>query len=307
MPSNQAPPPEVEELARQRLAARAAKDYPLADSIRLRIAGSGWEVADIPGGFVLSPRAAAAESYRAYNAVPAAYGDPDACVHSLCIAFHGWPQDVERLLAGVLGSAGARQGELEVILAIVEGEPGAQLLQATHPALSRGPVAVAVDEGLGQAQALNVAARRALGRIVHFVEPSLEFGWDILEAASQVLTDSRVGACGPLGLVTEDWREFRPAPTGEVMALEYLLSVRRADLVVIGEMDPGFRFYRNLDLDFSRQVAAAGFQLRSYDAPVTRHLHRLWENTVPEERDRLSRRNFNRLLDRWVRRDAPAS
>ena len=307
MPGNQAPPREVEDLAEQRLAARQARDYGLADRLRTRISELGWNVADSAGGFALSPRASVAESYPAYDAVPAAYDEADTCAHSLCIAFHGWAEDVERLLAGVLNAAGGREAAVELVLTLVEGEPTAPLLQTVHPALCSSPVAVRVGERLGQAQALNVAARRARGRIVHFVEPSLEFGWDLLETAAGILDDPAVGACGPLGLVTEDWREFQPAPAGEVMALEYVLSLRRSDIPRIGEMDPGFRFYRNLDLDFSRQVAAAGFRLRSYDFAVIRHAHRLWESTQPEERDRLSRRNFNRLLDRWVRQDGPWS
>mgnify|MGYP003701368393 CR=1 FL=1 len=305
MPGNQAPPREVDDLARQRLAARQARDYGLADELRTRISELGWEVTDSAGGFALSPRATAAESYPAYNAVTAAYDQADSCAHSLCLAFHGWSEDVERLLAGVLNSAGTREVAVELVLTVVDGEPRAPLRETVHPALCRAPVVVTVSEALGQAQALNAAARRARGRIVHFVEPSLEFGWGLLETAADILDDPAVGACGPLGLVTDDWRESKPAPAGEVMALEYVISVRRADIPRIGEMDPGFRFYRNLDLDFCRQVAAAGFGLRSYDFAVIRHAHRLWENTAPEERDRLSRRNFNRLLDRWVRRDGP--
>ena len=307
MPSNQPPPPEAEDLARQRLAARQAKDYELADRLRTGIAELGWEVTDSAGGFSLLPRAPKAEAYPTFDAVPAAYGEVDTCAHSLCLAFHGWSEDVERLLAGVLSSAGKREEVVELVVTVVDGEPSARLLQTVHPALQRPPVVVTAGQGLGQAQALTVAARRARGRIIHFVEPSLEFGWTLLETAARVLDDPAVGACGPLGLVTEDWREFQPAPAGEVMALEYLMSVRRADLPGIGEMDPGFRFYRNLDLDFSRQVVAAGFLLRSYQLPVIRHAHRLWESTPSEERDRLSRRNFNRLLDRWVRRDGPSS
>ena len=264
-------------------------------------------MSDRAGGYSLSPRSAAAEAYPTFDAVPAAYGEADTCAHSLCLAFHGWSEDVERLLAGVLSSAGKRQAVVELVFTVVDGEPSPRLLQTIHPALQRPLVVVTAGQGLGQAQALNIAARRARGRIVHFVEPSLEFSWALLETAARVLDDPAVGACGPLGLVTEDWREFQPAPAGEVMALEYLLSVRRSDLPAIGEMDTSFRFYRNLDLDFSRQVVAAGFLLRSYHLPVVRHAHRLWENTPSDERDRLSRRNFNRLLDRWVRRDGPTS
>ncbi|MGI8608598.1 MAG: hypothetical protein ACR2MY_05125 [Candidatus Dormibacteria bacterium] len=308
MPSKQgAAPREIDALARERMVARAARDFAVADRLRDEIVEAGWEVKDGAGGFELSPRAQPGETYPAYNAVPAAHQEPDACEHSLCVAFHGWSEDVERLLAALLDSAGSRLAEVELVLAVAGGETGEQLAHAAHPALRGAPLVVRVREDLGQAQALNVAARRSHGHVVHFVEPSLEFGWDVLDRSAALLRDEGIGACGPLGLVTEDWREFQPAPPGEVMALEYLVSVRRADIPAIGEMDPGFRFYRNLDLDYSRQVAAAGFRLRSYDLGVTRHAHRLWESTEPTERDRLSRRNFNRLLDRWVRGDAPAS
>jgi len=37
--------------------------------------------------------------------------------------------------------------------------------------------------------------------------------------------------------------------------------------------------------------------------PVERHEHRLWEATEPAERERLSRRNMYRFLDRWRDRE----
>jgi hypothetical protein len=37
--------------------------------------------------------------------------------------------------------------------------------------------------------------------------------------------------------------------------------------------------------------------------PVVKHEHRLWEATDPEERQRLSKRNFYRFLDRWRDRE----
>ena len=68
---------------------------------------------------------------------------------------------------------------------------------------------------------------------------------------------------------------------------------------------PGFWFYRIADIEFSfrlrdhghgRAVAVAGL-------PVRKHEHRLWETTEPADRDRLSRRNFYRFLDRWGKRE----
>jgi hypothetical protein len=38
------------------------------------------------------------------------------------------------------------------------------------------------------------------------------------------------------------------------------------------------------------------------DLPLEKHEHRLWEATDPKERQRLSRRNMYRFLDRWGQR-----
>jgi len=39
------------------------------------------------------------------------------------------------------------------------------------------------------------------------------------------------------------------------------------------------------------------------DLPVVRHEHRLWDATEPIERERLSKRNTYRFLDRWRDRE----
>lgn len=41
--------------------------------------------------------------------------------------------------------------------------------------------------------------------------------------------------------------------------------------------------------------------------PVRRHAHTDWERTPPEERDRLSKRNFCRLLKQYGDRTDPAN
>ncbi|MEA2556035.1 MAG: hypothetical protein QOI60_1366, partial [Actinomycetota bacterium] len=51
-------PQEVRELASARAAARANRDFALADRLRDEIADAGWTVADVPNGFSLEPSAA---------------------------------------------------------------------------------------------------------------------------------------------------------------------------------------------------------------------------------------------------------
>ncbi|MFN2463491.1 MAG: glycosyltransferase family 2 protein [Candidatus Dormibacteria bacterium] len=293
-------------LAERRQAARQARRFQEADSIRDQIAEAGWDVSDSSTGFGLTPRAASLAVFDSEEEVPVRAADADDCRHSLCIAYHGWPADVLRLLTTVC--AGAPPGSLEVILGIADGaeDPPPELLGLDLPALRRRPSAVRV-RGAGQAQAYNAAIKQAGGTVIHVVEPSLQFRHEVLVAAEATLRDPAVGATGPFGLDTEDWRDFHPSPGPDVAALEYLVSFRRGDLLRIGPMDVAFRYYRNLDLDFSRQVVAAGFSLRVYRAEVTRHVHRLWDSTDAADRERLSRRNFNRMLDRWVRRGEGSS
>ena len=49
-------PADVVELAEQRQAARAAKDFAESDRLRDAIAAAGWEVRDVAGGFQLVPK-----------------------------------------------------------------------------------------------------------------------------------------------------------------------------------------------------------------------------------------------------------
>jgi len=49
------PPASVKKLAEEREAARQAKDFPAADSVRLKIESLGWLVEDTPQGPKLKP------------------------------------------------------------------------------------------------------------------------------------------------------------------------------------------------------------------------------------------------------------
>jgi hypothetical protein len=50
------PPPAVIDLVEQRKVARAEKNWPLADDLRVKILAFGWEVKDTPGGIEITKR-----------------------------------------------------------------------------------------------------------------------------------------------------------------------------------------------------------------------------------------------------------
>ncbi len=116
---------------------------------------------------------------------------------------------------------------------------------------------------------------------------------------------------GPWGLVSSDLRKFEDAPPGDVDAIGgYVLAFRRADMVERGPLDERFRFYRNLDIWWSLVLRDEGEgapprRAVSVDGlPLVRHEHRGWTSLPDEERDRQSKRNFYRIIDRFgSRRD----
>lgn len=79
----------------------------------------------------------------------------------------------------------------------------------------------------------------------------------------------------------------------------YLLAVRREQIVAGLRFDRGFKFYRTADIELSFQVKAQGLRVVVTPAPATRHEHRMWASTSEADRERYSKRNFYRFLDRW--------
>ena len=62
--------------------------------------------------------------------------------------------------------------------------------------------------------------------------------------------------------------------------------------------------HRMADVELSFRLRARGGRAVAVsDLPLVRHEHRLWESTDPAERERMSKRNMYRFLDRWRERE----
>ncbi len=272
---------EARRLAEERGERRAAKDFAAADELRDRIRGLGFEVIDTPAGFELQATATAARASalrRPPEAVVSILDHPpdaDWTIHWLA---EGWPADVLRGIASFRrnqrGRAdGSWPDEVEVIPLV---------------------------EGLGWARSRNAGLGRTRGRLVAVVDGSIEAAGDVLGPLEGTLADRSVGITGPMGAVTDDLREFRAADGHECDAVEgYLMAFPRELLQRGLAFDPRFRFYRAADLDFSFQVKALDLRAVVTEVPIERHEHRAWSTTPEADRERLSKRNFYRFLDRW--------
>jgi hypothetical protein len=287
-------PGEVEALLRERAAARADRDFARADALRDRIAELGYHVVDGPEGASLEPIAAEPVLRRAARDVPSALGEPA----TLDVSFHwvveGWPEDVVRALDAFRRFEAGRDAQF-VVVDVTETDPAVY---------GPGVEVIALEPATGWAAARNAGLRRSMGRVVVALDGSIEATGDVLGPVETVLEDLTVGVCGPFGISTEDLREFHDSPGPEVDAVEgYLMAFRRD---VLGEdtmFDERFRWYRTADIELSFRLRDAGYRAIVVDLPVVRHEHRMWAATPPEERDRLSKRNYYRFLERFRGRE----
>ncbi len=162
-----------------------------------------------------------------------------------------------------------------------------------------------VRDGSGRAASINIGIRRASAPTIVVLDTSVEPTGDVVTPLVAALEDPTVAVAGGWGLVSGDLRRFREAPAGEVDAVEgYAMAFRRDDAIARGPLDERFRFYRNLDIWWSLVLRDEGEERPprravAVELPATRHEHRGWTSLPDAERDRLSKRNFYRIIDRF--------
>jgi GT2 family glycosyltransferase len=216
---------------------------------------------------------------------------------------HGWPADAERWLGGVLSQT--VDHDFEAVLVDNSGDPAvAEWLAGCGGERVRS---LTLGPPLGWAEAVNCGLDAAAGDVVVLFDPGVELTGDVASPLLSGLDDPGVVAVGVFGVRCEGRiGHFHSHPGPEVDAVEgYVLAVRRRQALEAGGFDRRFRFYRLADFElcFRLRDRYRGRAMVLPEVPVVRHEHRLWEQLDDEERDRLSRRNYYRFMDRWGKRD----
>jgi cysteinyl-tRNA synthetase len=293
-------------LFEDRQAHRRRKEYVEADALREKILEMGYEVRDgrTASELVPVPRWAADSGRISSSAdVPSLLDQPDSSDFTVGIVAHrGW-DELRRCLESVRHWAGVGNAEIIVVDNGLE-EADAKSLDVIGSTDDRLRVHHA-DHFLGAAAGRNVVLRQARGRFVALLDTSVELKGDVFSLLQRHLEDNRVGVAGRWGATTEDLRDFEEAKSsGDVDAVEgYILAFRRDVVREIGLLDEKYRFYRHLDLDLSLCIRSRGYRaVIDTELPVARHEHVDWTQTPPEERERLSKRNFYRFLRKWGKR-----
>ena len=300
-------PPEILALSERREALRGRGDYESADEMRDKIAEAGYVVQDTRQGPRVRPQAAwerQQERWRAVSSpaeVESLIDAGDEVDFSVGMVAGEYVGDVVRCVESALRWLGRRPCEVVVVDNGRLNTVGERLEQM---ALEDSRIRVIhTDHVLGDAAAKNIVLKQCRGGTVVMLDTSVEVTGDIFGPMDAMLRDERAGLVGPFGLRTGNLHHFHDGEgeAGRMDAMQaYCFAFRRERLRDVGLMREAFRFYRNLDLDYSFQFKDKGYDVVSDpDLKVVRHTHRAWSELGEQERDELSRKNYRRFLDRW--------
>jgi hypothetical protein len=310
-------PDDILAAAHDRARARSDRDWAEADRLRATIEAAGWRIVDRGTDFALSPAAPqdiAEETrtrYGSSRSVPSRLDETSVGAATIVLVATDWPADLDRTLGSV--RATSPSGVSIVIVANHPSPEQAAALEAMELGQSADTSVEVVwtSDRLGHGAALNAGIRRASGPVVILVDTSVEATGDFVTPLVSAIDDPGVAVAGGWGIVSRDLRHFEDAPAGDVDAIEgYCLAFRRADYAERGPIDERFTFYRNLDIWWSLVLRDKGEgepprrAIALPSLPLIRHEHRGYTSLPEPERDRLSKRNFYRILDRFgARRD----
>jgi hypothetical protein len=263
------PPAEIVALVRQRVEARARRDWAAADSLKARIEAAGWRVVDRSDRTSVS-RAAPLQTevggevwYGSAAAVPSRLAEPADSPWTVAVLASEEPDRIARLLAGLRAHAPAG-----VQVVVVANDPSDRQAAALAPGgpdrLAAGGHDVEVvrtSSRLGYAAALNIALRRSAGQLVLLADGSAWPAGDALTPLARALEDPDVAVAGAFGIECREPR-LRPralvvSESGGVLAiLGGWLAFRRSDLIELGPLDERFVTPAWLDVWWSLRLRA---------------------------------------------------
>jgi GT2 family glycosyltransferase len=285
-------PPRIKDWATERHQLRAEKKFAESDRLRDRIANVGYTIKDSPTGATFS-----LHRYAKASDVPSQLEKPATLEWSVNLLAHNNRAEIIRAAQSVL-----KWGPESIEVIIVDN--------GSTDDTTEGIVELACDDDrvrpiflesdLGEGAGRNAGFRASRGQHIMILGGHIELNGDAFTPVAASLADERVGASGSNGLTSEDLFTFNPAPTSDCDAIEfYLFAFKRDRLNHVGMLDEKFVFYRNIDLDWSMAFKDKGLRLVvTPNLPLVVHEHP-YLRMNPDERDRLSRKNYKRFLEKW--------
>ncbi len=282
-------PDSVHELARARQAARAEKNFALSDQLRDEIGAQGFEVVDVAGGYELRPkkRFPVYESTRDIRPINSGKYEITAA-----IIVEGFHEDAITCIRSIKANSKC------AIAVLVIGEPGDLINE-----LDARTSLVQINENFGWGENANALLRNVTSDYVIVLDPSTTFTGD---AATPVLEELKkrdfvaVGWRGGLVNLEDDWRSTDDKGPGEVDVLfSYFFAMHREDALAARGFSNRAVFYRNADIEFSLNLRHSNGRLLQMDLPLEQGRHHGYHDSDPEYRDAQSKKNYDRILERF--------
>ena len=281
-------PDSVTALAQARMDARAAKDFALADKYRDELLQAGFEVVDVAGGYELNPK-------KPY--ITLAYPRDIRTI------------DLEKEVTVGLIVDGFTEDALETVKAIkANSDCGVAIISigdagSLFEQMDKRTYLISVNPGAAWGDCANVFLEKVQSKYVVIMDPSTRFTGDAITPVVQELEKGdyvAVGWRGGLVNTDDEWRSVDDKGSGEVDVLfSYFMAFNRLAMIEVGGFNPRAVYYRNADIEYSLKIRQAGGKLLQMELPLVQERHHGYHDVDPEYRDVQSKKNYDRILEKY--------
>jgi hypothetical protein len=281
-------PDSVKALADARVDARAAKDWALSDQLRNQIATAGFEVVDVAGGYELKPK-------KPY--ITLAYPRDIRSIDlkndvTVGLIVEGFTEDALETVKAIKANSDCG------VAIIAIGDAGSLSEQ-----IDKRTYLVSVNPGAAWGDCANVFLEKVESKYVVIMDPSTRFTGDAITPVVAELEKGEyvtVGWRGGLINTENEWRSVDDRGVGEVDVLfSYFMAFNRAAMIEVGGFNPRALYYRNADIEYSLKIRQARGRLLQMELPLTQERHHGYHDVDPDFRDLQSKKNYDRILDKY--------
>ena len=140
------------------------------------------------------------------------------------------------------------------------------------------------------------------------MDPSTTFTGDAITPVVEELKKkdfAAVGWRGGLVNIEDQWRTVDDKGAGEVDVLfSYFFALDKDAAQQAGGFNPRAIYYRNADMEFSLRLKHADGRLLQVDLPLEQGRHHGYYDTEESFRDAQSKKNYDRILERFRGKEA---
>lgn len=287
-------PESLHELGRARQAARADKNFALADQLRDQIAQAGYEIVDVVGGFELHEKSLVQVITDIQKLKNLPKSDRSITV---AIVVNGFHEDAVTSVNSIKAHSSAEI----LVLATQPAEDLSSIVDShTH--------VIQLENDPGWGECANAALRIISTPFAVIMDPSTTFTGDAISPVLQELQKkdfAAVGWRGGLINIEDQWRSVDDKGAGEVDVLfSYFLAVDKDAALQAGGFNARAIYYRNADIEFSLRLKHASGHLLQMDLPLEQGRHHGYYDTEESFRDAQSKKNYDRILERFRGKEA---